>query len=146
MNADGGDRRMDWPVVGAFAFGVLLGWYVYYINRYRKGEIQIGDIVTLVGAIGGGAVLALFNEKNKLFGAYGVGLAVGFFAYFRFRFVSFIFLLSINVVDDNHFLKFADGFRLGFRLAYGCDQEICRSSSVRRAASRQIQPREPLFG
>lgn len=72
----------DWQIAGAFGFGLLIGWYVYYVNRYRKGDIQFGDILTLLGAIGGTAVLALFERATDLFGAYGVGLAVGFFAYF----------------------------------------------------------------
>lgn len=68
---------------GAFAFGFVLGWFAYFSNRYRKGEIQLGDLATLVGIIGGGAITALFGDaKTTLFGAYGVGLAVGFFAYF----------------------------------------------------------------
>jgi hypothetical protein len=108
---------MDWPVVGAFAFGVLLGWYVYYINRYRKGEIQIGDIVTLVGAIGGGAVLALFNEKNQLFGAYGVGLAVGFFAYFS------VLLVLVRISSNFDFDWFLDGRRKNPADGWGYGQD-----------------------
>jgi hypothetical protein len=68
---------------GAFAFGVVLGWFTYFTNRYRKGEVQFTDLATLLGVIGGGAVTALFGDaKTALFGAYGIGLAVGFFAYF----------------------------------------------------------------
>lgn len=74
---------MDMASLGAFAFGVVLGWHVYFTNRYRKGDIQLGDLTTLLGVIGGGAITALFGEaKTALFGAYGLGLAVGFFAYF----------------------------------------------------------------
>jgi hypothetical protein len=69
-------------MIGAGAFGAVLGWYVYYVNRWRKDEVRLGDIVTLVGAIGGAAVLALFPAKSDLFGAYGIGLATGFFLYF----------------------------------------------------------------
>ena len=67
---------------GAGAFGVLIGWYVYYINRYRKGDVQLSDLVTLIGVIGGGAIVALFPAKSDLFGAYGIGLGIGFFGYF----------------------------------------------------------------
>lgn len=67
---------------GAFSFGVLIGWYVYYINRYRRGDVQLGDLVTLIGVLGGSAVLVLFPARTDLFGAYGIGLAVGFFGYF----------------------------------------------------------------
>jgi|SRR5208283_4783386 hypothetical protein len=67
---------------GAFFFGMLLGWYLYYINRYRKEEIKLNDLITLIGALGGATVLALFPAESDLFGAYGTGLAVGFFGYF----------------------------------------------------------------
>lgn len=68
-------------LLGAGGFGVLIGWLVYHANRYRRGEVQFSDLVTLVGVIGGGAVLALFPAKTDLFGAYGIGLFVGFFGY-----------------------------------------------------------------
>ncbi len=68
--------------VGAAAFGMLIGWYVYYINRYRIGDVQFSDLVTLIGVLGGAAVLALFPAGTDLFGAYGVGLGLGFFGYF----------------------------------------------------------------
>jgi len=71
-------------LIGAFCFGMLLGWYLYYINRYRKEEIKLNDLVTLIGALGGATILALFPAKSDLFGAYGVGLAIGFFGYFLF--------------------------------------------------------------
>lgn len=66
---------------GAGCFGALIGWYVYYINRYRKGDVRFSDLVSLIGIIGGGAILALFRPETDLFGAYGIGLAVGFFGY-----------------------------------------------------------------
>ncbi len=66
-------------LIGAGGFGAVVGWYVYYINRWRKDDVQLSDIVTLLGAIGGAAVLALFPAKSDLFGAYGIGLASGFF-------------------------------------------------------------------
>jgi hypothetical protein len=68
--------------LGAGCFGLLIGWYVYYINRYRRGDVQLTDLVTLVGVLGGGAITALFPTRSNLFGAYGIGLATGFFAYF----------------------------------------------------------------
>lgn len=71
-----------WQLLGAGGFGALIGWYIYYINRYRTDAVQLGDVVTLLGAIGGGAVLTLFPEQTDLFGAYGIGLFVGFFGYF----------------------------------------------------------------
>jgi len=66
---------------GAGAFGLVLGWYLYYINRYRTGEVQTSDLVSVIGALGGGTVIALFPARTDLFGAYGIGLAAGFFGY-----------------------------------------------------------------
>lgn len=66
---------------GAFGFGLVLGWYLYFVNRYRK-EISLADLTTVIGAVGGGAILALFPAESDLFGAYGLGLAAGFFGYF----------------------------------------------------------------
>ncbi|WP_063623717.1 DUF2304 domain-containing protein [Bradyrhizobium sp. WSM1743] len=73
---------MDWKIAGALAFGLVLGWNVYFVNRYRRGDISFGDLTTLIGVVGGAAVLALFPNDTNLFGAYGVGLGIGFFAYF----------------------------------------------------------------
>lgn len=76
------DTATLFQLLGAFGFGMLLGWYLYYINRYRKEEVKLADLATVIAAIGGAAVLALFPAKSDLFGAYGIGLAVGFFGYF----------------------------------------------------------------
>lgn len=77
---------------GAAGFGFLIGWYVYYINRYRKGDVQLSDLVTLIGILGGAGITKLFNTGTPLFGAYGMGLAAGFFSYF----VVLIFLVGIS--------------------------------------------------
>jgi hypothetical protein len=69
-------------LLGAAAFGALIGWYVYYINRYRKSDVQFSDLTTIIGILGGAAVLNLFPSATPLFGAYGIGLFVGFFGYF----------------------------------------------------------------
>lgn len=73
---------MTIQMLGAGAFGAIIGWYLYFVNRYRTGDVQISDITTVLGTIGGAAVLTLFDSKSDLFGAYGIGLAVGFFCYF----------------------------------------------------------------
>ena len=69
-------------LLGAGSFGMLIGWYVYFINRYRKADVQLSDLATVVGVLGGAAVLALFPASSPLFGAYGIGLGIGFFGYF----------------------------------------------------------------
>lgn len=90
-------------LIGAGAFGAVVGWYVYYINRWRKDDVQLSDIVTLLGAIGGAAVLALFPAKSDLFGAYGIGLASGFFLYF------FILVILVNKAPGFSSAWFLDG-------------------------------------
>lgn len=92
-------------LAGAFGFGLLIGWYVYYINRYRKGDVQFSDLSTVIGILGGGAVLALFPAKTDLFGAYGVGLAVGFFSYFAFL------MLWVRISKNFNVDWFLDGRR-----------------------------------
>ena len=91
---------------GAFAFGVVLGWFVYFTNRYRKGDVQFSDLIALLGVIGGAAVTALFGgASGTLFGYYGVGLAVGFFAYFV------VLVLMVARSDQFDATWFLDGRR-----------------------------------
>jgi hypothetical protein len=90
---------------GAGVFGMLMGWLVYYINCYRKGDVQLNDLVTLVGVLGGGAILALFPAKSDLFGAYGIGLAAGFFGYFL------VLILLVGVSKNFDIDWFLDGRR-----------------------------------
>ena len=96
---------MKVQLCGAACFGLLIGWYVYYINRYRKSDVQISDLVTIMGVIGGSAVLALFPAGTELFGAYGIGLAIGFFSYF----LSLIVLVGLSPNFDADW--FLDGRR-----------------------------------
>ena len=95
-------------LLGAGCFGALIGWYVYYINRYRKGDVQLSDITTLIGVVGGGAATALFptTPAGALFGAYGIGLFVGFFSYF----LSLIYLVERSRNFDADW--FLDGRRI----------------------------------
>lgn len=71
-------------IFGAVGFGAIIGWLVYYINRYRTGDVQFSDLATIIGILGGGAVLALFPAATDLFGGYGIGLFIGFFSYFLY--------------------------------------------------------------
>lgn len=92
-------------LIGALLFGTIIGWYVYLINRYRKGDVQLSDLAALIGVIGGSAVLALFDREGGLFGAYGIGLAIGFFSYF----LSLIVMVSRSNNFNNDW--FLDGRR-----------------------------------
>lgn len=95
-----------WQLIGAGSFGCLIGWFIFFLNRYRKGEIKIGDLVTVIGAIGGGTILTLFPASTDLFGAYGIGLSVGFFGYF----LMIIILVKMSDKFDKDY--FLDGRRI----------------------------------
>ncbi len=73
---------MSFEQAGALGFGLVIGWFLYFVNRYRRSEASFTDITTVLGAVGGAAVTSLFPGGTALFGAYGLGLAIGFFAYF----------------------------------------------------------------
>jgi len=90
-------------MLGAGGFGAIVGWYVYYINRQRKEDVQFSDLVTVIGIIGGTAILQLFPEATDLFGAYGVGLFVGFFGYFL------TLLIMVGRTDNFQVDWFLDG-------------------------------------
>jgi len=92
-------------LLGAGGFGIIIGWFVYYINRHRKEDIKLSDLAAVIGVIGGGAVLALFPARTDLFGAYGIGLFIGFFAYF----LILVVLVSISKEFGVNF--FIDGRR-----------------------------------
>jgi hypothetical protein len=92
-------------LLGAGGFGTVIGWYIYYINRHRREEVTATDLVTLIGIIGGTAVLALFPAQSDLFGAYGIGLAIGFFGYFLIMII--LVMISPNFGAD----YFLDGRR-----------------------------------
>lgn len=68
-------------VIGAGGFGVFMGWQAYFVNRYRSGDVRLADLAELAGVLGGGAILAVFPSATDLFGAYGIGLCLGFAAY-----------------------------------------------------------------
>ena len=66
--------------LGATVFGVAIGWIAYRILRQRASTAALSDFFTLLGVIGGAAVIALF-KSDVLFGLYAIGLVIGFFAY-----------------------------------------------------------------
>jgi hypothetical protein len=66
--------------IGALCFGLVIGWVTYRTLRRREGAAALSDLATVIGAVGGAAVTALF-EVGTIFGMYSIGLAVGFFAY-----------------------------------------------------------------
>jgi hypothetical protein len=68
-------------LAGAFCFGMVVGWVTYRTLRRKEGAAALSDISSVLGAIGGAAVTALFKNE-QMFGMYSIGLAVGFFLYF----------------------------------------------------------------
>jgi hypothetical protein len=66
--------------VGAFFFGLVIGWVTYRTLR-RSSVSGLSDIATVIGAVGGGAVTGLLSKESGAFGSYSVGLAIGFFLY-----------------------------------------------------------------
>jgi len=65
---------------GAFWFGVVIGFITYRTLKHKK-DSGLSDIATVIGAVGGGAVLALFPMEGGRFDIYAIGLATGFFFY-----------------------------------------------------------------
>lgn len=92
-------------LLGAAGFGAIIGWYVYYINRYRKGDVAFSDITTVIGIIGGGLIVSLFPAQSDLFGAYGIGLFVGFFGYYL------VLVVSVQISRNFNVDWFLDGRR-----------------------------------
>ena len=88
-------------LLGAGAFGVVIGWLLYFLNRYRSEDVRLADLVTVIGALGGGAILALFPAESELFGAYGIGLFVGFFGYLG---VLGLLVLGSSSFDRDYFI------------------------------------------
>jgi hypothetical protein len=66
--------------LGSFFFGLLLGWVLYRTLRLNASVSGLAEIASILGALGGAAVLALF-KSDVLFGWYATGLLIGFFAY-----------------------------------------------------------------
>jgi hypothetical protein len=67
--------------LGALLFGLAIGWISYRTLRLTAGANMLSDIATIIGAVGGAAVITLLKD-DVLFGWYGTGLAIGFFVYF----------------------------------------------------------------
>jgi NhaP-type Na+/H+ or K+/H+ antiporter len=69
-------------LVGAVAFGLVIGWVTSGILRRAKRD-ALSDISTVIGAVGGAAITGLFAKESGAFGAYAIGLALGFFIYIK---------------------------------------------------------------
>lgn len=67
---------------GAGAFGAVIGWISYRTLRRAANAPRITDLITVIAALGGGAVINTQFAEPDLFACYGIGLFAGFFAYF----------------------------------------------------------------
>jgi uncharacterized membrane protein YeaQ/YmgE (transglycosylase-associated protein family) len=77
------DTFVGWlSLIGSLCFGIVLGWVTYRTLR-RSQTNGLSDIATVLGALGGATVTALFRRDTGEFGAYCVGLLIGFFAYLK---------------------------------------------------------------
>ena len=127
-------------LVGAGGFGVFMGWQAYFVNRYRTSEVRLADLATLVAVLAGGGVLAVFPAGSDLFGAYGVGLCLGFAAYLA--------TLLILVSKSKHFDVdwFLDGRRgrLSRRQTRSHTRETAAPMERRESASAS-RPRQPAL-
>jgi hypothetical protein len=66
-------------LIGASAFGAILGWCLCWIFFREKGT-TLKDLALIVATLGGAALTKLFPDR--LFGYYCVGAGAGFFAAF----------------------------------------------------------------
>lgn len=71
---------METQSVGAWCFGVVVGWVTYRTLRRSKEAVALSDIASVIGAVGGAAVTSLFDGE-QLFSWYCIGLFIGFFSY-----------------------------------------------------------------
>jgi NhaP-type Na+/H+ or K+/H+ antiporter len=70
---------MNVEVIGALCFGFVIGWVTYRTLRRTGETVAISNIATVIAAVGGAAVVALYPKE--LFAWYSIGLAAGFFMY-----------------------------------------------------------------
>lgn len=79
---------MPVDIIGALAFGIIVGWVTYRTLRRQGETIAISNIASVVAAVGGGAVTALFKTPD-MFSWYCIGLFIGFFGYLILAFTIF---------------------------------------------------------
>jgi hypothetical protein len=99
-----GEEASVLQLLGAGGFGFVMGWQLYFVNRYRSG-VSLADLGGIAAVIGGSAVLAMFPAETDLLGAYGIGLLAGFLTYFL--------ILVVLVARSDNFTRdwFLDGRR-----------------------------------
>ena len=71
---------MDSQTLGPGAFGLVIGFVTYRTLRRTKST-GLSDLASVIGAVGGATITALFPAGSNAFGYYGIGLAIGFLGY-----------------------------------------------------------------
>jgi uncharacterized membrane protein YeaQ/YmgE (transglycosylase-associated protein family) len=80
--------------VGAILFGIVIGWVTYRTLRRQKEAVALSNIATVIGAVGGAAVTALFKSE-EIFAWYCIGLFIGFFVYL---------IVGVTILKDTEWL------------------------------------------
>ena len=69
--------------VGAVCFGLAVGFITYRTLVRTTAKTAISDLSVVIGAVGGGAVTAIFSpSEGDLFGWYSIGLVAGMVVFF----------------------------------------------------------------
>jgi hypothetical protein len=73
--------------VGALIFGLVVGYITYRTLIRTVDKASVSDLATVLSAIGGGAVVKLYDPSGTPFAFYSIGLTVGmtvfFFAFWK---------------------------------------------------------------
>ncbi|MFZ2998833.1 MAG: hypothetical protein WA071_00660 [Undibacterium umbellatum] len=65
-------------IIGAGCFGTVIEWVLRFVLAHSQ-EVTVSSLGTIVSAVGGAAITALFDRGGDMFAGYSVGLACGFF-------------------------------------------------------------------
>ena len=68
--------------IGALCFGLAVGFITYRTLVRTTDKATVGDLAAVIGAIGGGAITALFKPQSDLFAWYAIGLLGGMVVFF----------------------------------------------------------------
>jgi O-antigen/teichoic acid export membrane protein len=89
---------MDTTATGIFFMGFVFGYLLYYAVRHSK-EFNIDLLSSAIGAVGGGAVIGLFEKNEHWIGPYGIGIGCGFLFYL---------ILALILIGTGDFKPIAD--------------------------------------
>lgn len=73
---------MKFAEVGALVFGIVVGAITYRTLVRTVDKTAVGDLTSVLAAIGGGVVTSLYGADANSFAWYAIGLAIGIVSYF----------------------------------------------------------------